>query len=131
MTPASGYEWSQTLEEVTVLVRMAPGTKASAVQCKITIGTLALRLSGSLILDGPLWAKVHADECLWTVEDDAAGRFVRLVLVKARAAEVWSSVIRGTDELDALAHKAAADRLRLESLQHEHAGFDFSEAVIT
>ena len=85
-----GSTWSQTKADVEVSVPLPAGVRGK--QCKVKFGTRRLQvavpgLDAPLIFD-PLYAKVRADDCAWTVSD---GMLV-VTMEKMRVGEVWPSV---------------------------------------
>lgn len=85
-----GYVWSQTKDDVEISVPLPDGVRGK--QCKVTFGPRRLHvavpgLDAPMAFD-PLYAKVRADDCTWTVSD---GMLV-VTMEKMRAGEVWPSV---------------------------------------
>jgi len=92
------YRWTQTLSDVTVFVPVPEGTRAKQLAVCIEQRSLRVGFKGQPpIVDGELHAKVKADDCLWTVEDN---REVSLTLQKVNGMEWWKCVLVGDPEID-------------------------------
>eukprot|EP00050_Salpingoeca_kvevrii_P002028 m.185531 g.185531 ORF g.185531 m.185531 type:complete len:158 (-) comp10519_c0_seq3:11737-12210(-) len=123
--------WSQTGDEVTVLVSVPSGTRGSDLSIEIAPRRLAVALKGTSILQGELFATIIEDESFWTLEDN--GATVRVALTKAlRGAEhAWKSLLKGAYDADAAVFDDMEKQLTLERFQRENPGFDFSGAELT
>jgi len=77
---------------------------------------------------GPLSGNVVPGECSWTLEDKKS---ICLVMQKAIKHQVWTSVVKGQDEVDVITKEGMEKKMMLEKFQTEHAGFDFSGAEFT
>ncbi|CDJ68242.1 nuclear movement domain-containing protein, putative [Eimeria necatrix] len=92
------YRWTQTLESVDVYVPIGTGVRAAQCSVKITGSRLTVGLKGQPpILDGEFSQKVHADDCMWTLEDQNT---VHLSLEKVDRMRWWSCVLKGDPEID-------------------------------
>lgn len=142
------YTWEQSLEDVTVHVRLPLGVPASAVDCRITASAgghvrLGLRGAAAPYLDAHTGGPVIADESTWFIDDAEAvpigapsgtsenGRILQLVLVKALQGEAWPAAFAGHAALDPAAHELDRKAILLERFGAEHPGFDFRDADIT
>lgn len=107
------YEWHQNDTEVTVKVPVPKATKAKDVTFAITTSKLKLdiaTLERRPMLDGELWAKVEADNSIWTfddLEDDDERKDTHKVLTllmtklrKTQAKMHWTTVVKGEPEID-------------------------------
>ncbi|GLE01324.1 hypothetical protein PINS_up010154 [Pythium insidiosum] len=100
------YTWTQTLEDVTVLVPVPEGTSAKQIECDIRPQRLRVAVRSSsthsinnpsvVLLDGEFPEKIRADESLWSLEN---GHTLQLSLEKIRQTW-WASVLRGDAEID-------------------------------
>ncbi|EPY36077.1 hypothetical protein AGDE_07094 [Angomonas deanei] len=63
------------------------------------------------LVDGELWAKVRADECMWTIED---GNTVVVTLYKKNEMEWWKTIIQGDPEIDL--QKVVPENSKLDDL---------------
>ncbi|KPI84527.1 hypothetical protein ABL78_6412 [Leptomonas seymouri] len=103
-TPGNGfayekYIFSQSLQEAEVRVPL-PVTNARGKQLNVVItgNHLTVGMKGQQpIVDGDLYAKVLAEECVWTIED---GSTVVVTLYKQNAMEWWKTIFMGDPEID-------------------------------
>ncbi|PSC70314.1 BOBBER 1-like isoform A [Micractinium conductrix] len=103
------YSWTQSLEEVVLAVPVPPGTKGRA--CDVSIGKDRLRvgLKGQPpVLDGPLFAAVKPDDCLWNLVD---GRQLEVTLAKRDGMQWWRCVVTGQPEIDVQKVEPEASKL--------------------
>ncbi|KAL4438226.1 hypothetical protein ABPG77_010587 [Micractinium sp. CCAP 211/92] len=104
-----GYSWTQTLAEVVLNVPVPPGTKGRG--CDVAIGrdTLRVGLKGQPpVLDGPLFASVRPDECLWNLVD---GKQLEVTLAKRDGMQWWRCVVAGQPEIDTQQVEPEASKL--------------------
>ena len=73
-----GYEWGQTLNDISVTCLLPASTRVSDVVCTVSANHLLLRLRNATIaiIDAPLFAAVRTSEVEWNLEstDNARGR---------------------------------------------------------
>ena len=91
-----GYTWSQSPEDVEVVVKVPEGTRAKSI--KVSFSTRKLKLTVPAAAGGseppfeltvdPLFGKICPDDCTWTVSD---GNLV-VTMEKAKAKAVWPSL---------------------------------------
>jgi len=105
------YTWEQTINDVTINVKVPKGTKARDVVCVISKGHVSLKLKGAkeALLDGdfPLdarngqevWEKVRADECYWNLSEAEENAVVSIYLEKERETW-WKAALEGDAEID-------------------------------
>eukprot|EP00451_Oxyrrhis_marina_P009656 CAMPEP_0204321032 /NCGR_PEP_ID=MMETSP0469-20131031/7942_1 /ASSEMBLY_ACC=CAM_ASM_000384 /TAXON_ID=2969 /ORGANISM="Oxyrrhis marina" /LENGTH=294 /DNA_ID=CAMNT_0051302299 /DNA_START=61 /DNA_END=945 /DNA_ORIENTATION=+ len=82
------FKWSQSEEEVEVLVPVPSGTTKKDVTVKFGMATVTVAVCGRPIVDGSLGGKVVPDGCTWTLVDDA----LQITLEKAQGAP-WNAVM--------------------------------------
>jgi len=123
------YTWTQTIDEVHVLINIPPGTRAKDILLDVNEKKLhvSIKSTKEVILQGSLYATVKTKDLIWTLEDNK----IDLILVKAIQHQSWSSVIEGEHELDPLTKEEMDKKMMLEKFQSEHPGFDFSGAQFT
>ena len=120
----SRYVWTQTLEEVTVHLPLAEGTRAKDLDVKIGATSLSIKQKNSsadasanstmIPLEGTLFAKIRPDECSWTLETNSSNpssshsniagssnnmTTLQLVLDKIQKTW-WSTVLSGDPIID-------------------------------
>jgi len=116
---------------VLVSILCPSGTKGREITCDILNSTIKVHVRGSPILEGKLFAKVKADDSVWTLEDDDNGKSLEIELVKAEEHLLWKSVVEGKDSMNPFVEEQVNKKMMLERFQGEHAGFDFSGAEFT
>lgn len=98
------YSWSQTLTEVTVSFALPKGTTAKAMTVEYSNNPLSVNvgLKGAPpLLKGPLYRRIKADDCTYTLEDvKSGGRLLTLVLFKENGFEWWPCVAEGQPIID-------------------------------
>jgi hypothetical protein len=63
------YSWSQTLQEVAVLIPLPATTTSKMLDISIQRQNINVAIKGGkTVFSGPLVAPVHPDECFWTFE---------------------------------------------------------------
>ena len=99
------YEWTQTVEDLTLTLQLPPGTTARDVRCTTARGVLTIGLSGTPapLVDGILHAGVS--DSVWMVE---RGSF-SLHIDKAKHA-FWPCALVGHAQVDVKALEAARKR---------------------
>ncbi|KAL5568352.1 hypothetical protein UlMin_024927 [Ulmus minor] len=92
------YSWTQTLQEVSVVIPVPAGTKARFVVCDIKKNHLKVGLKGQPpILEGELYRPVKPDDCYWSIEDQNS---ISILLTKHDQMEWWKTVVKGEPEVD-------------------------------
>lgn len=92
------YEWTQTLQELSVVVKVPEGSRSRDVVCDISKSKLRVGIKGQpLLVDGEMYNKVKVDDSFWTLED---GREVSIALQKENQMEWWKCVVKGDPEIN-------------------------------
>lgn len=92
------YVWTQTLQELNVVIAVPPGTKTRQVVVDIKNRHLKVGLKGEApIIDGELQKRVIVDDSFWTLEDN---KEIAINLQKDNKMEWWSCVIQGDPEIN-------------------------------
>lgn len=92
------YSWTQSLQECVVSVPLPPGSRGRDCDVRITRGTLHAGIKGQPpVLDGELFAPVHADDSLWSVVD---GKLLEISLQKVDGMQWWRAVVKGEPEIN-------------------------------
>jgi hypothetical protein len=127
--------WTQTLDEVVVVVCVPLNTKASDINCQIRPKAIQIQLVKSTT-----FGTIDTEESTWTLEEEG----LILYLQKANKGVVWESLFIDTDtanlnlthgtssnnnKLDAVALEAAKQELLKQRWQEENPGMDFRDAV--
>lgn len=97
------YKWTQTLEEISVLIGIPKNLHGKDLDVLITCSKLSVKskyplpgqLSPHVFLEGSLTDKIRADESTWTVE----GGVIIVTLDKLKKT-FWSTVIVGDEKID-------------------------------
>jgi len=86
-----GYTWSQTEDEVEILIAAPAGTKGKDVKAKFGSSTLSVAVgSGGTAIAINLFSKVTPDGCTWQMSDGN----VAVTLEKATEGETWPALLR-------------------------------------
>jgi len=91
------YEWTQTLNEVSVVMGLPENVKAKDLTVEIQPSSVSIRLKkdNTALLEGNLINKVRVDESTWSLEGSA------LLLTLDKAVKTWwKTVIEGDEEID-------------------------------
>ncbi|KFD55650.1 hypothetical protein M514_03398 [Trichuris suis] len=123
--------WWQTVGEVNIEIDIPKPVKASQIAAKILPGKIAFSVDGEVLLEGELFAPVHAEESVWTLEK---GTMLRIMLSKASnsRSKGWSSLFAdGSYAPDALTYDKMEKSLVLERFQVDNPAMDFSDAELS
>lgn len=110
------YIFSQSLQEAEVRVPLpAVNVKGKQVSIVITSNHLTVGMKGQPpIVDGELYSKVRAEECMWTIED---GHTVVVTLYKVNSMEWWKTIFQGDPEIDL--QKVMPENSKLDDLDSD------------
>jgi hypothetical protein len=108
MKPNSGnggdlpnYRWTQTLEEITMFVKLPDNVTSKQLDIQMKASTLKIGVKGQTpIIDGPLHKKIKTADSLWTLETDGAKRTLQLSFVKVDGMNWWNCIIEGDPKID-------------------------------
>ncbi|XP_067948335.1 nudC domain-containing protein 2-like [Watersipora subatra] len=125
--------WYQTLDEVSIEVRIEEHIKSKDISLVSESGSLSLSVAGTRIISGTLFSNVKACNTLWTLETDKDGKLLRIILQKRDkdSANTWPSLLKGEYVADEWLLKNMRTKAALERMQLENPGFDFSGAEVT
>lgn len=92
------YDWSQTIQEITVQIPIPEGTTSKMMDIKIQPKRLFVKIKGQdkPILDGELQEKVKVEDSFWSIEDK---KFINITFEKAYEA-IWKTILIGDKEID-------------------------------
>jgi len=91
------YQWTQTLQEVTVSVPVPAGTKGRMCDVFISKTKLRVGLKGQApVLEGELSEPVKTDDCLWNCD----GVLIEVTLQKVDTMHWWKCVVKGEPEIN-------------------------------
>jgi len=112
------YRWTQTLQDLMVLVPVPKGTKAKMLNVAIEKKKLVVQVKGTdAAMDGELHATVKLEDCFWSVEDEGDGRLVTITLTKTNQMEWWNRVLVGDPEINT--QKVEPENSKLSDLDGE------------
>ncbi len=112
------YRWSQTLEEVTVFVKLPDNITSKQLDIQMKPSSLKVGIKGQPpIIDGPLYKKIKTSESLWTLETDGAKRTLQLTFVKVDGMNWWNCIIEGDPKIDT--QKVEPENSKLSDLDSE------------
>ena len=124
------YEWEQSLDEVLLVITPPSSLPARLLSVSIQPTHLSVGLKGNpAYLDEPLQRACVVSDSVWTLCDGE----LHIQLAKAEAGVAWTAATIGphdADELSGGEATAERERLLLERMGREHAGFDFSHASV-
>lgn len=113
-----GYTWTQTLSELSVVVKVAAETTAQSVKCDIEDNHIRLSTNGKQLLCGDLEHAVHTDECFWQIDRQDAT--VSIHMEKKDKMNWWACVVKGHAKIEL--SKIEPDNSRLDDLDGETRG---------
>ncbi|KAG7391578.1 CS domain [Phytophthora boehmeriae] len=96
---AANYTWTQTLEDVSIQVELAHGTRAKDLDCRIEPTKLRVALKSDPskpLIEGELLEKIRADESIWSLESNHT---LNISLEKIKPTW-WANALKGDPEID-------------------------------
>ncbi|XP_050420908.1 nudC domain-containing protein 2-like isoform X2 [Adelges cooleyi] len=112
--------WWQTVDEVHIEIK-TPAIKSKDVKVNVTNSKISCDILGKLLFSGNLFRKVHADETVWTLEDN--GTLLNIVLTKADYIKneiVWEALMEDKSfKADPLTFHEMRKKMDLEKFQIE------------
>ncbi|XP_050379735.1 protein BOBBER 1-like [Argentina anserina] len=109
------YSWTQSLQEVTIVIPVPAGTKSRDVVYQAKAKHLKFGLKGQpAIINGELFKSIMPDDCLWSIEDQSA---VSILLTKQDQTDWWKSLMKGDPEIDT--QKVEPEPSKLSDLDSE------------
>ncbi|KAK4523963.1 hypothetical protein GAYE_SCF00G1861 [Galdieria yellowstonensis] len=112
------YSWTQTLQDVTVVVPVPQGNTSKTVVCNVEQKHLKIKVlvpEEKVILDDELYAAVYAEESFWQL--DSKESVVTIYLDKVNKMEWWPKVVKSEPEIDT--SKIEPENSRLSDLDPE------------
>ena len=97
------YEWQQTLDEVTGLVKLPAGTTAKMLDVSISKFAFKISVKGKAdepIVEGKWYEPVNPSESFWNIERDGDKCTMNLTLEKINGRTWWKSFLKGDIEID-------------------------------
>ena len=91
------YKFTQTLNEISIIIPYSTQIRGKDVNCKITNDSLFVQIKGETYINGKLKHLVKKSDCCWTIEDKTT---VVIDMIKQKGMEWWSCVIVGDAEID-------------------------------
>ena len=99
----SRYQWTQTVEEVSVATALPEGTKGKDLNIVMKPSSLSVKMKRpakegeepATILEGTLSEKIRLDESTWSLEGG-----VLLITLEKVVKTWWKTVLEGDDEID-------------------------------
>jgi len=93
-----GYQWTQTIEEISVLIPIAKETRGKDLNVDIHTSSVSVKYkneSGKSILEGSLHSKIRKSESTWSIE----GGVIILNLEKLKKGW-WDTAFEGDEAID-------------------------------
>ncbi len=95
------YYWQQTLEEVTMYMKLPKGTTTKMLEVKITSTRIKVGIKGQEpLVDGELNKRILADETIWTIETEKDDKVFQATFTKKEQMNWWDRVIKGDAYID-------------------------------
>ena len=120
------YEWSQTLDTISIYITTPPNVTGS--QCLVTISARRLKVGvrgwSQLYIDEALTDVVDVSESTWSWMDGE----LAIDLCKVARGRTWESPLEGKGGLDPVTREEVKKDMMLERFQEENPGFDFRNA---
>mmetsp|Transcript_39499 Transcript_39499/g.65505 ORF Transcript_39499/g.65505 Transcript_39499/m.65505 type:complete len:324 (+) Transcript_39499:71-1042(+) len=114
------YRWTQTLQDLQVIVPVPKGTKAKFIDVQMLKKKLKVQVKGmSPIIDGELHQAIKMEDSTWSVEDNPKedNRLVTLSMSKVNQMEWWKCVVVGDPEINT--QKVEPENSKLSDLDGE------------
>lgn len=108
------YIWTQTLQELSVIVPLPNNTRARDLNVSINKNSLKIRLKDNELVDDSLTRTIIVDDSFWTVED---GNRLCLTLQKLNQMEWWESVCKNDPKINV--QKVQPENSQLSDLDGE------------
>jgi len=95
------YQWTQTLEEASVILKVPSGTRGKDLDVSFKSSFLSIRFkneqahSSPILLEGDLFEKIRIEESTWSLEGAAL-----LLTLDKRKQSWWETVIIGDEIID-------------------------------
>ncbi|GJN91903.1 hypothetical protein Rhopal_004928-T1 [Rhodotorula paludigena] len=109
------YRWRQTLQDLTVVVPVPPGTRGKQLDVSLQKRAIRVGLKGQEpILAGELAKEIRVDDSTWTLDDS---REVTISLEKADQQTWWAHVVTSAPKIDTT--KITPENSKLSDLDGE------------
>ncbi|GAA6007853.1 NudC domain-containing protein [Rhodotorula paludigena] len=109
------YRWRQTLQDLTVVVPVPPGTRGKQLDVSLQKRAIRVGLKGQEpILAGELAKEIRVDDSTWTLDDS---REVTISLEKADQQSWWAHVVTSAPRIDTT--KITPENSKLSDLDGE------------
>lgn len=103
------YNWTQTLNEISIHIGVPLGTRSKDVSCIIKTSSMLLKVNDVVILQGSFEREVHADESMWTLDttthssninESSKSETCVVLNLEKRVETWWKSILVGEPEID-------------------------------
>uniref|UniRef100_A0A7S0P324 Nuclear migration protein nudC n=1 Tax=Calcidiscus leptoporus TaxID=127549 RepID=A0A7S0P324_9EUKA len=114
------YSWTQTLQDLQVIVAIPKGTRTKFLDVQILKQWLKVQVKGSdAVIEGELHKPIKMEDSTWSVEDNPVddNRLLTISLSKANQMEWWNCVIAGDPEINT--QKVEPENSKLSDLDGE------------
>uniref|UniRef100_A0A7S0L513 Nuclear migration protein nudC n=1 Tax=Coccolithus braarudii TaxID=221442 RepID=A0A7S0L513_9EUKA len=114
------YRWTQTLQDLQVVIEIPKGTRTKFLDVQIQKQQLKVQVKGSdAVVDGELHKAIKMEDSTWSVEDNPSGdnRLLTLSLSKVNQMEWWTCVMVGDPEINT--QKVEPENSKLSDLDGE------------
>jgi len=99
---ADNYTWTQTKDDVTIIVPIPKGTRARDIACEIkpTLLKVQLKASPTHLINGELYDRCVTDDSTWSIDGDNMEIVLTKIPIEDEKKQWWKSVIKGDPEID-------------------------------
>mmetsp|Transcript_30354 Transcript_30354/g.25614 ORF Transcript_30354/g.25614 Transcript_30354/m.25614 type:complete len:162 (+) Transcript_30354:3-488(+) len=123
-TDTRQYDWTQTLDEIIVYVKIPDGVTKKNIKIHFTNKSVEVKFNNTIVLKADVPKTLNLEDTLWTIEDDE----ICLQLQKAIRAEVWEECFVGDKSLDPFTLEEQKKKVMLERFARENPGMNFDDA---
>ena len=125
--------WCQTMEDVTITVKVPSTIRSKHVSISILPTSISCSVFNDLKFKGEFVERVIPDESTWTLEDEDGARIIRIMLCKSNKTpeSCWKSLLVNSYQADVSTYDGMQKKMLQERFQREHPGFDFSQAEVS
>merc|ERR1740117_1206765 len=118
------YDWTQTLDEVIIYVKIPDGFTKKNIKINLTNKSVEVKFKETIAIQANCPKILNLEDSLWTIEDDE----VCIQLQKSIRAEVWEECFVGDKSLDPFTLEEQKKKVMLERFARENPGMNFDDA---
>lgn len=111
------YTWTQTLGEVTTNFFLPQDATAKVLKVDVGVTKLKITLKGQVLVEGEFYARIKADDHLWTIDTIDGRKVLSLTFDKLEGMTWWKTVLKGDPEINT--KKVEPENSKLSDLDEE------------